>query len=108
MVNENISHSSLPGFSPSTALCPLCDGELDLDVSIYRVSAKWRDAFLQRDKWIVVAAQFRAHQSIEVAAQSLSITPALALYLLRFLCTEICGCRTVICVSCLDDYRTVL
>jgi hypothetical protein len=107
-MNENISHPPLPEFSPSYALCPLCDTEIDLGVPIHRVSAKWRDAFRQRHQWKAVAQQFRAHQSVEIAAQALSITPALALYLLRFLCTEICGCRTVTCISCLDDYRNLL
>jgi hypothetical protein len=95
-------------FSASSVPCPLCDEEISLNVPVHRVSAKWHDAFNQRDKWIEVAEQFRAHQSIEVAAQALFITPALAEYLLQFLCTEICGCRTVTCVSCLDDYRSVL
>jgi hypothetical protein len=39
---------------------------------------------------------------------SATITPALAETLLQFLCTEICGCRAVTCVSCLDDYRNLL
>jgi hypothetical protein len=107
-MNQVTTHSPLLPSPPSSVLCPLCDEELGLDVPIHRVPAKWRDAFRQRDNWIAVAQQFRAHQSIEVAAQALSITPALALYLLQFLCTEICGCRTVTCVSCLDDYRNLL
>ena len=107
-MSQEILSSPLLPFSPSPVLCPLCDEEIDLNVAIHRVSAKWRDAFDQREKWRVVAEQFRAHQSIELAAQSLSIAPALAEYLLRFLCTEICGCRAVTCASCLDDYRNVL
>ena len=98
----------LPQVSVPSVLCPLCDEEINLNVPIHRVSARWRDAFNQQDKWIEVAEQFRTHQSIEVAAQALFITPALAQYLLQFLCTEICGCRTVTCISCLDDYRNVL
>jgi hypothetical protein len=102
-MNQDISQ-----FANSSVPCPLCDEEISLYVPVHRVSAKWHDAFDQRDKWVEVAEQFRIHQSIEGAAQALSITPALTEYLLQFLCTEICGCRTVTCVSCLDDYRSVL
>lgn len=92
----------------SAVRCPLCDEELDLQVPAHRVPARWREALHQRQLCIAVAGQFRARQSIEAAAQALSITPALAEYLLQFLCTEICGCRTVTCISCLDDYRNLL
>jgi hypothetical protein len=95
-------------FTSSSLLCPLCDEPISLEIALHRVSAKWRDAFNHRDQWVETVEQFRTHQSIEVAAQRLSLTPALALYLLQFLCTEICGCRTVTCISCLDDYRNVL
>jgi hypothetical protein len=95
-------------FTSATVLCPLCDAEINLQVPAHRISAKWREAFNQPGLCLEVAGQFRLHQSIEVAAQKLSITPALAEYLLQFLCTEICGCRTTTCISCLDDYRNLL
>jgi hypothetical protein len=101
-------NQQLPQFTSASVLCPLCDEEINLQVPAHRISAKWRDAFNQRDTCIEVAEQFRLYQSIEVAAQRLSISPALAEYLLQFLCREICGCRTVTCSSCLDDYRNVL
>jgi hypothetical protein len=92
----------------SSVRCPLCDEEISLQVPAYRVPARWREAFPHREIWGEVAEQFRARQSIEAAAAALSITTTLAEYLLQFLCTEICGCRRVTCVSCLDDYRNLL
>lgn len=95
-------------FTSASVLCPLCDEEISLQVPAHRIPAKWLDAFNQGELCIEVAEQFRVHQSIEAVAQRLSIKPALAEYLLQFLCTEICGCRTVTCISCLDDYRNLL
>jgi hypothetical protein len=100
--------SPLHPITPSSALCPLCDQELDLTIADDRVAAKWRTVLTHRHLWAEVAEQFRACQSIEVAAEALSITPELSETVLQFLCTEICGCRRVTCVSCLDDYRNLL
>ncbi|HST19693.1 MAG TPA: hypothetical protein VLR90_01125 [Blastocatellia bacterium] len=88
--------------------CPLCDEQLNLNLPDWRVAAKWRDALAHRDKWATVSDEFRASGSIEEAAQRLSISADIARLLLEFLCTEVCGCRAVTCVSCLDDYRSAL
>ena len=93
---------------PAFTICPLCAEEIALDVPAYQLSGKWHEALAHRDKWATVATQFRIHQSTEKAAAALSIPPELAEYLLQFLCVVVCGCRTVTCVSCLDDYRSVL
>ena len=86
----------------------MCGEEIDLIASEGRIAAKWRDALAHRDKWTELARLFVEHRSIEEAARRLSIAPELALYLLDFLCIELCGCRAVTCVSCLDDYRSEL
>ena len=90
------------------AACPLCGEEIILEVAHWRVSAKWRDVLEHRDRWADVSIAFRECQSIIDAAGKLSMPPELAARLLDFLCTELCGCRTVTCVSCLDDYRSEL
>jgi hypothetical protein len=107
-MTETFTPSSLHPLIPSSARCPLCDEALDLRIADHRISAKWREVLAHRDLWAEVAAEFRARQSIEAAAKALSIPSQLAETLLQFLCTEICGCRAVTCVSCLDDYRHVL
>ena len=91
-----------------TSLCPLCGEEISLDLPDWRVPARWRDALAYRDKWSDVSAEFRASRSIEGAADRLLISADESRFLLNFLCTEICGCRVVTCVSCLDDYRSEL
>jgi hypothetical protein len=91
-----------------TLRCPLCDEEVSLPPAAHRVPAQWREAFRHRQILGELSEQFRARQSIELAARELSISAALGEYLLQFLCREICGCRTVTCVSCLDDYRNLL
>lgn len=88
--------------------CPLCGEQLSLDIPDRRVAAKWRDALAHRDKWSTVSDEFCARGSIEAAAAQLSISTETARLLLEFLCTEVCGCRAVTCVSCLDDYRSAL
>lgn len=92
----------------TVGICPLCGEELDLDVPDWRISNKWSEALAHRDKWAIVSKEFRNRRSIEAAAASLSISDDLARHLLEFVCMEICGCRTVTCVSCLDDYRSEL
>jgi hypothetical protein len=89
-------------------ICPLCGEWLDTTIADHRVSAKWHEALDHRDKWAEVAEQFRLRQSVEAAAEALAIAPALAEMVLRFLCLEMCGCRAATCVSCLDDYRSLL
>ena len=88
--------------------CPLCGEQVSLDLPDNRVSAKWRGALPYRDKWAAVSDEFRATGSIEEAAARLSIATETARLLLEFLCLEVCGCRAVTCVSCLDDYRSAL
>jgi hypothetical protein len=88
--------------------CPLCGEEISLDVADWSVSSKWRDVLTHRDKLADISIEFRERQSIVEAARRLSISPELAAHLLDFLCTNLCGCRTVTCVSCLDDYRSEL
>jgi hypothetical protein len=88
--------------------CPLCEEEISLDIPDRRVPAKWLRALAYRDKWGNLSAEFHASRSIEDAAQRLSLTVDEARFLLDFLCTEVCGCRLVTCVSCLDDYRSEL
>lgn len=91
-----------------TCECPLCGEEIDPDLPDWRFPAKWRDALAHRDKWGSLSAEFRASRSIEVAGRRLFISADEARFLLNFLCAEICGCRLVICPSCLDDYRSEL
>ena len=93
--------------SPSTA-CPLCGEELSLAVRDWQVSAEWRDVLEHRELWAAVSEAFRAQSSIDKAAERLSITREDTTRVLEFLCTELCGCRAVTCVSCLDDYRSEL
>jgi hypothetical protein len=92
----------------TVGVCPLCGQSLSLDLPDWRVGAKWRAALAARDKWGAVADEFRDSHSIEEAARRLSISTDTATLLLEFLCTEICGCRAVTCVTCLDDYRSAL
>jgi len=92
----------------STSLCPLCGQEIDLKVQDWRIPSKWRSVIEHRDKWALLALEFREQQSIAEAANRLAIDSKLAAHLLDFLCTELCGCRAVTCVSCLDDYRSEL
>ncbi|HSE97517.1 MAG TPA: hypothetical protein VLD57_04550 [Blastocatellia bacterium] len=90
------------------APCPLCGEALDLNIPDHRVAAGWRDVLEYRNLWPRVVEQFRSERSIEAAAKRLSIKIEIAARLLDFLCSEVCGCRAVICVSCLDDYRSEL
>jgi hypothetical protein len=89
-------------------ICPLCGEEIRLDLFDRRVPAKWRDVLEHRDKWSLVAREFRLRGSVEEAANALFVSPEIARRLLEFLCIEVCGCRTATCVSCLDDYRSDL
>jgi hypothetical protein len=88
--------------------CPLCEEEISLDIPPWRVPVKWLRALDCRDKWSSLSAEFRASRSIEDAARGLSLSVDEARFLLNFLCTEVCGCRLVTCISCLDDYRSEL
>jgi hypothetical protein len=88
--------------------CPLCGEAVSLELPDSRVPAKWRAALGHRDKWAAVSDEFRETGSIEGAAARLSIPAETARLLLKFLCLEVCGCRAVTCVSCLDDYRGAL
>jgi len=92
----------------SVTACPLCGDELTLDIAAHRVPMKWRGVLFYRDRWAAVAAAFAATESIEGAAAHVAVTPAMAELILGFLCREVCGCRRVICTSCLDDYRNAL
>jgi hypothetical protein len=92
----------------SIGICPLCGEEIRLDLFDRKVPAKWRDVIEHRDKWSVVAREFRSRGSIEDAARALLVSPEIARRLLEFLCIEVCGCRAVTCVSCLDDYGSDL
>ena len=91
-----------------TAHCPLCGDELALDIAAHRVPLKWRGALFYRDRWAAASDAFAETRSIEGAAAHLSIPPAMTELILGFLCREVCGCRRVICTSCLDDYRNAL
>jgi hypothetical protein len=91
-----------------TGTCPLCEEEISLDLPRWRVPVKWHDALAYREVWSSLSAEFRATRSIEEAARRLSIPASDVRFVLDFLCTEICGCRLVTCVSCLDDYRSEL
>ncbi|MEK6299462.1 MAG: hypothetical protein AABO41_01975 [Acidobacteriota bacterium] len=91
-----------------STLCPLCDGQISLDVPDWRVTAGWRDVLEHREVWTRVADAFREYRSIDEAASRLSITSEVAERVLDFLCKELCGCRAATCVSCLDDYRSEL
>ena len=92
----------------TAGVCPLCGEAINLDVPDRRVPRKWHDALAYRSKWADVAREFRARGSIEEAALRSKIPPEMAAQLLDFLCAELCGCRTVTCTSCLDDYRSEL
>ena len=89
-------------------MCPLCGEDINLNIAAWKISAKWRDVIEHRDKWASLSKEFRQRQSIVEAARLLSIEPELAARLLDFLCSDLCGCRAVTCVSCLDDYRSEL
>lgn len=91
-----------------TVLCPLCGDELSLDIAAHRVPLRWRGVLFYRDRWATVAEAFAATESIEGAAARLAIPPTIVESILGFLCREVCGCRRVICTSCLDDYRNAL
>jgi hypothetical protein len=88
--------------------CPLCGDELRLDIAPHRVPLKWRGVIFYRERWAAVAEAFAATQSIESAAAQLAIPSPIVERILAFLCREVCGCRRVICTSCLDDYRNAL
>ena len=88
--------------------CPLCGDRLSLDVAAHRVPVKWRGVLFYRDRWAGLSRAFADTESIEGAAARLGLTPAIAELILGFLCREVCGCRRVICTSCLDDYRNAL
>ena len=92
----------------AVGICPLCGEEISLQVFDGKVPAKWRDVLEHREKWSAVAREFRSRGSVEEAAKALSVSPETARRLLEFLCIEVCGCRAVTCVSCLDDYRSDL
>jgi hypothetical protein len=89
----------------TTADCPLCGEPLDTAVPDYRVAAKWRDVLDTREKWGAVSATFLAEGSIDKAAARCLIPREAARRVLSCLATEVCGCRLVTCVSCLDDSR---
>jgi hypothetical protein len=74
----------------------------------YHLPSRWRAALADRDKWTIVANEFRERHSVEETSGALGIAPERISYLLDFLCTELCGCRRVTCASCLDDYRNQL
>ena len=112
-MKPSVTPSPVHPVTPASALCPLCDEELaldlpGLDLPDWRFALKWREAVAHRDILAAVAAEFRARQSIERTADVFAISPELTAWLLRFLCEEVCGCRRATCVSCLDDYRSVL
>ena len=90
------------------ASCPLCRAEIDLDIPDWRVSAEWTDLLADREKLVILSNLFHEKRSLEEAARGVSISLELASRMLNFLGTELCGCRTVTCVSCLDDYRSEL
>ena len=90
------------------ALCPLCSEEIDLDIYSSRVSASYRDLLADREKLIILSRLFHEKRSLDDAARTVSISIELASRMLNFLSVELCGCRTVTCVSCLDDYRSEL
>ena len=92
----------------TTCPCPLCGGELALDFSDDRVGAKWRGLLAYRDRWREVSDSFTETRSVDLVALKLSLPVDVARQILEFLCLEICGCRRVTCVSCLDDYRSEL
>jgi hypothetical protein len=90
------------------ALCPLCSEEIDLDIPASRFSAAYRDLLADREKLVVLSRLFHEKRSLDGAARMVSISSERAARLLNFLSVELCGCRTVTCVSCLDDYRSEL
>ena len=92
----------------STGVCPLCGEEIRLDLFDRRVPSKWSDVLEHRNKWSAVAREFRLLGSVDRAASAVFVSPETARRLLEFLCLEVCGCRAVTCVSCLDDYRSDL
>ena len=85
--------------------CPLCGEELTLNLPRWQVPA---DLPPDCNEWARISEEFRALRSIEATAAALSISEETARRVLEFLCTEVCGCRAVTCVSCLDDYRNEL
>ncbi len=92
----------------TTCLCPLCGNELDVQEAGERVSAQSQDVLVWRKDWAAIAAAFTAQRSLSKAALQLAMPEEEMLQVLNFLCLEVCGCRTVTCPPCLDDYRSVL
>ncbi|HJQ69403.1 MAG TPA: hypothetical protein VKA70_10535 [Blastocatellia bacterium] len=92
----------------TTCPCPLCGEELSLDINYDRVAAKWRDLFAHRDRWRDASESFTLTRSVDAAAVRLSLPADVTKRILEFLCLELCGCRRVTCVSCLDDFRSEL
>jgi hypothetical protein len=90
------------------ALCPLCSEEINLGILEWRVSSEWRSILADREKLVLLSQLFHEKRSLEQAAQMISISSEQASRLLNFLSIELCGCRTVTCISCLDDYRSEL
>ncbi len=90
------------------ALCPLCREEIDLSIPDWRVSSSFRDLLADREGLVTLSWLFHERHSLDEAARVLSISQERALRMLSFLSVELCGCRTVTCVSCLDDYRSEL
>lgn len=91
-----------------TTVCPLCEAELDINLADWQVAGKWKAALAYRDRWADISSTFRTLYSIDAAANHLSLTEDETRLILEFLCLEVCGCRAVTCVSCLDDYRSEL
>ncbi|HEX5735456.1 MAG TPA: hypothetical protein VF131_21695 [Blastocatellia bacterium] len=92
----------------TTCPCPLCGEELSLGLGDDRVGLKWRGLLAYRDRWRDVSESFTETRSIDRAALKLSLPVDVTKQILEFLCLEICGCRRVTCVSCLDDYLSEL
>ena len=92
----------------AVALCPICGEEIALDIPDWRVGSKWRDLLADREKLVTLSSLFHEKGSLEEAARVVSISRDEASRMLNFLGAELCGCRTVTCVSCLDDYRSEL
>jgi len=90
------------------ALCPLCRAEIDFDIPAWRASSEWRDLIEDREKLVTLSQLFHEKRSLVEAARVVSVSIEQASRMLNFVGAELCGCRTVTCVSCLDDYRSEL
>jgi len=96
------------GLEQGIVLCPVCSQELNVNIPRWRVPAELRDLLEDTETLVALSQLFHEKRSLEEAARAVSISSERASRVLNFLSVELCGCRAVTCISCLDDYRSEL